>query len=93
MKDQAGVEVFGYSFNVKSEQDSEQIQAIAEFVDSKMKELAANVKVASTSRLAIMVALNIAEDYFRLKSEHGDLNEAIDKKSARLIRLVEECMD
>ncbi len=86
------MEVYGYSFNIRSEQDVKQIQAIADFVDGKMKELASNVKVSSTSRLAIMVALNIAEDYLRLKSEQNELNEAIDTKSARLIRLVEECM-
>jgi cell division protein ZapA len=90
MKSGIKVEVYGYTFNVKSELGSEQIQDIADFVDEKMKDLATKLRVASTSRLAIMAALNIAEEYYRLKSEQNALNKAIDEKSAELIQLVDE---
>ena len=89
VKKKVGVEVYGYSFNVKTD-DGDEVKAVANFVDEKMRDLAKNLDVTSTSRLAIMAAMNIAEDYYRLKSEHDELSKAIDQKSARLIELVEK---
>jgi cell division protein ZapA len=84
------IEIYGYTFNVKSDLNEEQILDIANFVDEKMKNLAAKLSVTSTSRLAIMAAINIAEEYYRLKLEQNELNKAIDRKSAQLIQMVEE---
>ena len=92
MKSRTRIEVYGYTFNVNSDLDDKEIQDIADFVDEKMKHLAAKLKITSTSKLAIMAAINIAEDFHRFKSEQNDLNKAIDIKSARLIKLVDESM-
>ncbi len=86
------VEVYGYTFNVKSDLNRKQVQEIAEYVDTKMKDLAAKLKVSSTSRLAVMTAINIAEEFYRLRSEQNELSEAIEEKSAKLIQLVEDSM-
>ena len=92
MKRGTSVEVYGYTFNVKSDLNRKQVQEIAEYVDAKMKDLAAKLKVSSTSRLAVMAAINIAEEFYRLRSEQNELSEAIEKKSAKLIQLVEDSM-
>ncbi len=92
MKRGTSVEVYGYTFNVKSDLNRKQVQEIAEYVDAKMKDLAAKLKVSSTSRLAVMAAINIAEEYYRIKSEQNELNKAIDEKSAELIQLFDESM-
>ena len=92
MKRGTSVEVYGYTFNVKSDLNRKQVQEIAEYVDAKMKDLAAKLKVSSTSRLAVMASINIAEEFYRLKSEQNELSEAIEEKSARLIQLVEDSM-
>ncbi len=92
MKRGTSVEVYGYTFNVKSDLNRKQVQEIAEYVDAKMKDLAEKLKVSSTSRLAVMAAINIAEEFYRIKSEQNELSEAIEKKSAKLIQLVEDSM-
>ncbi len=92
MKRGTSVEVYGYTFNVKSDLNRKQVQEIAEYVDAKMKDLAAKLKVSSTSRLAVMAAINIAEEFYRIKSEQNELSEAIEEKSTRLIQLVEDSM-
>ena len=58
------IEVFGQSFTVTSEKSEEHVQRVAAYVDQKMRERARMSKMIMPLRVAIMAALDIAEEVF-----------------------------
>ena len=59
------VEIFGSTYSVRSDRDAEHIAALAELVDQKMREIASQTVAVETSRIAILAALNIADELAR----------------------------
>ena len=59
------IEVFGQSFTVTSEQSEEHVQMVAAYVDRKMRERARMSKMIMPLRVAIMAAIDIAEEVFK----------------------------
>jgi len=66
------VEIFDQAYNLRGS-DSEYILKLAEYVDSKMRAVADQTHTVDTARLAVLAALNIADEYHlaKRKLEHG----------------------
>lgn len=58
------IEVFGQSFTVTSEKSEQHVKMVAAYVDRKMRERARTSKTIMPLRVAIMTALDIAEEVF-----------------------------
>ena len=86
------VEIFGSSYTLKSSGDPEILKEVAQFVDSKMKDIESRTSVASSEKIAILAALNIAEEYFSNKREiegiESDIEEGIQAVNERLEQLL-----
>jgi cell division protein ZapA len=65
------VNIYGTDYPIKGSTNVEYIKQIAEYVDSKMREVDQNIAVVSALKVAILAALNIADELFkeRLKNE------------------------
>src|ERR1700689_5879524 len=66
------VEIFDQAYNLRGS-DPEYILKLAEYVDSKMRAVAGATNTIDTVRLAVLGALNIADEYHLLqrKQENG----------------------
>jgi cell division protein ZapA len=66
------VEIFDQAYNLRGS-DPEYILKLAEYVDSKMRAVAEATNTIDTVRLAVLAALNIADEYHLLqrKQESG----------------------
>ncbi len=84
------VEIFGNQYKVRGDCDPEQIQEIARYVDGKMKEVASKTPVSSLASIAILAALNIAEELFRVRNERVAFSREIDLVTTRMQRKLEE---
>jgi cell division protein ZapA len=60
------VEIFDQAYNLRGS-DPEYILKLAEYVDSKMRAVAQATNTIDTVRLAVLAALNIADEYHLLK--------------------------
>src|ERR1700683_3978738 len=60
------VEIFDQAYNLRGS-DPEYILKLAELVDSKMRAVAEQTHTVDTARLAVLAALNIADEYQLLK--------------------------
>jgi cell division protein ZapA len=58
------IEVFGQSFKVTSEKSEHHVRTVATYVDQKMRERARVNKTIMPLRVAIMAALDLAEEVF-----------------------------
>ena len=62
------VEIFDQAYNLRGS-DPDHILKLAEYVDSKMRAVAEATNTIDTVRLAVLAALNIADEYHLLKKK------------------------
>jgi cell division protein ZapA len=77
------VEIFDQTYNLRGS-DPEYILKLAEYVDSKMRAVAEATNTIDTVRLAVLAALNIADEYHLLK-KHQDSGATDYQKRAHLL--------
>lgn len=79
------VNILGNEYVIKSEEDNEKVYKIAEYVNEKVKEINNNSEGLSEKRKVILIALNIANDYFQILKERDELITNIRQRSKALI--------
>ena len=86
------VEIAGQRYPIRSGLDARYIAELAAYVDKKMRAASDSAPASDMLGLAVLVALNIADEYFRASqqqsSAHGELNE----RALRLEQLVDEAL-
>jgi len=72
MTNKVDVVINGKVITIRSEESAEYVQRIALFVDQKIEMLKAkNLSAVVDERLrALLIALNLADDYFKIKDQH-----------------------
>jgi cell division protein ZapA len=70
--DSTSVEIFGQTYNVRGEGDPNYLAELAQFVDSRMREVAAEVATVDGMKIAILAALNIADEFSRYRRQRED---------------------
>jgi cell division protein ZapA len=83
------VEIMGREYTVRSDEGEEWIAKIAEYVNAKIKEVSENTKTISTLNIAILTALNIANDYFKLSEAQRQFSQKVESSSSRLVKLID----
>ncbi|GAB4362773.1 MAG: hypothetical protein Kow0042_00050 [Calditrichia bacterium] len=78
------VNIGGNDYALKSDADPRYIQQLASYVDEKMNRLGESVNVKSQLKIAVLAALNIADEYFRLKGKHEKLVKEIESTSEEI---------
>lgn len=75
------VEIFGSVYYVRgSDNDGDSLRELASIVDVKMREVAEQVSTVDTAKLAVLVALNLADELNRCqKIQEGERDEVREK--------------
>jgi len=86
------VEIFDQAYNLRGS-DAEYIIKLAEYVDGKMRAVAEQTNTIDTARLAVLAALNIADEYHLLK--RGQDNGTVDylKRAHRLAHVLDDVLE
>ena len=86
------VEIAGQRYPIRSSLDERYVAELAAYVDQKMRAASITAPTSDLLGLAVLVALNIADEFFRARqqqsSAHGDINE----RAVRLERLVDDVL-
>ncbi len=96
MKNTVRVEILGREYSLRTEEGEERVKRIAQYLNEKLKSLSENTKTLSTLNLAILAAMDIANEYFQILDGQDDLSrkvEKIEKKSVRLIAMIDAEMN
>jgi len=78
------IKVFGQTYTVKTDAEEGYIQEVAKYVNEKKDEVLKKTKSVSTLNVAILTALNIADDLLREKEKRIALLQEVDTKSKEL---------
>ncbi len=87
------VEIFGRRYRLRSSQAGEDLGRIAAYVDRRMRELAQYLPQQDSVKLAVLAALNIAEELFReQQTDPGTRTERIRERVEGLIAKVDAAL-
>ncbi len=86
------VEILGQSYPIRSRLDQGYVESLASYVDAKMKAAAEVTPSADTLRLAVLAALNIADEFFRTRDGIGRTDLATSEQLKRIERLLDEAL-
>jgi cell division protein ZapA len=83
------IDIFGrtYKIRVKGEEDEEYIGRLTSYVDQKMQEIAVKSRSSDPLKIAVLAALNIADEFFAGRKELDQLNAAIGQMEAEFERV------
>jgi cell division protein ZapA len=85
------VEIFDQAYNLRGS-DPEYILKLAEYVDSKMRAVAEQTHTVDTVRLAVLAALNIADEYHLLRRSHDSGSVEYLKRANNLSNALDEVL-
>ena len=75
-KNKVIVRIMGQEYTMVGSETREYMQKIANYVDDKMVDISKNTKKLSTAMVAVLTALNIGDEYFKLKKQLTELEKA-----------------
>lgn len=78
------VEIMGQRFTVASDDSEDHVRKVARYLNEEMRRLSDGRRVAST-QLALLAALNIASEYWKLRESQEDLSQRVDRISQRVL--------
>jgi cell division protein ZapA len=83
------VEIYGKSYVVRAGTDQEYTRTLARYVEDQMRKVAAQSKAVDTQKIAVLTALNIANDLFHAEKMEREKESNLDQRTAALLQLVE----
>ncbi len=83
------VNIYKQTYHVRSSGDSSYVRELALYVDQRMSEVAEHTPTVDTLKVAILAALNIADEYFSATKKLGALDHRVSQKSEEMLALLE----
>ncbi len=87
------IEIYDQSYNISSEQGEEHLKELAACVDAKMREVAAATGMADSLKVAVLAALNMADDLLALRKRQQELEGPLRKRVEKCVALVESAIE
>lgn len=85
------VEIFDQSYNLRGS-DPDYIHKLADYVDEKMRVVAEQTATVDSLRLAVLAALNIADEYHILKRKYDGLAGDFNQRASHLSSALDEAL-
>ncbi len=87
------VRIFGEEYHIRSKDDPEYVQRVADYLDAKMREVSGGgTSTLPISKVAILAGLNIADELLRLKETGQTESDKINRVLDDLIRVLDQAL-
>jgi len=87
------VEIYNQSYNIRGNGDPEYITQLAEFVDRRMRDVAAATLTVDSLKVAILAALHIADELHQLKKRYEQMDTQLAQKTAEYSELIDQIFE
>ena len=74
------IEIYDQEYHVKGSLGPEYLEELAKYVDGKMRSIATRSHNVDSLRVAVLDALNIADEYHQAKAKYETVAEQVEKK-------------
>jgi cell division protein ZapA len=86
------VQIFGQRYPIRSALDPQYVQELASYVDERMRAAADQSPAGDSLRLAVLAALNIADEAFRILDAEDGRPATLSARLAGIERLIDEAL-
>ncbi len=84
------IDLFGHQLTVRSDNDPARVKEIVAFVNQRLESIQGTSKRAPTDKIALLCALNIAEELFSEREKRRALRERVTTDSKKLMQVVDQ---
>jgi len=93
MKHVLYVQIMGHDYPLEANTgDDLYVNRLAQFVEERMKEIKDESNVVDSYKLAVMAAMNISDELFRLRDQKGNRSDVFEEKADNLIRMLDTAL-
>lgn len=86
------VEIAGQRYPIRSALDERYVAELAAYVDAKMRAASDAAPASDMLGLAVLVALNVADELFRARAQQSEAHGEMHERAMRLERIVDEVL-
>ena len=86
------VDIHGQRYPIRSGLDQEYVARLASYVDEKMRAAADSTPTGDSLRLAVLAALNVADELFRCRDVNRLRSGEIAERAGELERLLDRAL-
>ena len=86
------IEVHGQKYPIRTELDPQYVEELAQFVEARMAKAAKASPSSDAVGLAILTALNITDEYFRMRKAASSSSGTIAARTEALERMVDQAL-
>ena len=90
MKKRFEVRILGQELSVISDSGDEHVASVIRFVSGKVEEAGKAAGSRNALNIAILAALNIADEYLRMMGVKGNIYSQLESRSEQLIHLIND---
>jgi cell division protein ZapA len=87
------VEIYNQEYHLQGESQEAQAQELARYVDERMRAVAEVTGAVDSLRIAVLAALHLADEVFRLRARQQELEGQIRERAERCLDLVDRTLE
>jgi cell division protein ZapA len=87
------IEIYDQFYNMQADGDEAYLKELAAFVDGKMRDVADSTHMVDSLRVAVLAALNIADELYTVRKRQAELEGPLRKRVERCASLVESALE
>ncbi|MCU0581276.1 MAG: cell division protein ZapA [Syntrophales bacterium] len=89
MKRSFHIEILGQKLTVLSDSDEKVVAGVVQYVNDKVEEISKGGNNLNTLTIAVLAALNIADELFKAKGENSLIGKQLESRTQELIDLID----
>jgi cell division protein ZapA len=87
------VDIHGQRYAIRSDLDAQYVSELAAFLDDKMQQAGRELASADPLRIAVIAALNIADELRRARADASGVEDRVRARAAEIERLIDDAID
>ena len=93
MKNVMYVQIMGHEYPIEANPGDElYVNRLAQFVEEKMREMKNDSKIVDSYKLAVMAAMNITDEFFRLQEAKGSSSKVLESKAEEWVHILDQAL-
>ncbi len=83
------VEIFDQTYHIRGDVDEAYMEELARYVDEKLRAVAGSARSMDAHRLAVLAALNLADELYTERRRNHDLEKQLRPRAQRALLMIE----
>jgi cell division protein ZapA len=85
------VEIYGQTYGLRGEGNQKYVQDLAAYVDRKMREISEHTTTVDSLKLAVLAAVNIADELHALREQMSQQEQAVLQRADSFMAAIDRC--